>query len=95
MTDSGVKPGEGMIYPKMSISDWLKKHPSLIGALPIECLCGRTYSDAVPYLTEKMVGFEVTKCKCGCGPLSVATPHCPETIAFYRRIFTNLMRAVR
>lgn len=54
-----------MIYPDVTLEDWLRKHPEL-QVLKKTCdSCGKDMFSTVPFMTKDYYGLESPKCSCG------------------------------
>jgi hypothetical protein len=54
-----------MIFPNISLHDWMKKFPGL-EPQEAECSCGNKGSTIIPVITKNWVGLSMPKCtRCG------------------------------
>ena len=54
-----------MIYPDVTLNDWLLEHPELEVRIT-EChACGGKLSSTIPFMTKDYYGLESTTCPCG------------------------------
>lgn len=64
---------EKMIYPDVSIEEWLSKHKGLKVSIGKCNSCGAELRSTVPFLFKYGVGLESPKCPCGSGTNKCAT----------------------
>lgn len=54
-----------MIFPEISLNDWLKVYPDL-KVKKVSCSCGNTLESTIPFISKSYIGL-TTPSKCSCG----------------------------
>lgn len=74
-----------MIYPNISLEEWLEKHP--IEPVEGKCYCGRIHRTTKPVILKDYIGLVANKCDCGVKiPVSTYIDK-KESIRYERKVF--------
>lgn len=54
-----------MIYPDVTVEEWLRRYPVFREDIPSECICGREINSFKPIIFKDRVGIVSGLCACG------------------------------
>lgn len=80
-----------MIYPDVTLEEWLKRYPDLESS-DEECPeCGTFRTVNIPFLSKKWIGLMSSQCKCGCPPIVCQIPKDAETFEWTSNLYNGLV----
>lgn len=83
---------QDIIYPNVSIKNWIKKHPELKRALPLKCLlCNALATEVKAFLCSEIAGMEGANCSCGAVSPAVYIPISKRKCRLYRNLFNSIV----